>query len=119
MSSDDELPQTVPAGTVRYAAKLMAVLPDDSRMFRYYVSLAIAPRFFLTSLDGYVRSCSAPPPRALAAVNHFAALRRPGLRRRWKLFWIQRPRLFRLLLALNDRLPHRMKLNRNPTVTLR
>jgi glycosyltransferase involved in cell wall biosynthesis len=108
---------------VRYAAKLMAVLPDDSRMFRYYVSLAIAPRFFLTSLDDYVRSCSARDwegaRRALAAVNHFAALRRPSLRLRWKLSWIQRPRLFRLLLALNDRLPHRMKLNRNPTVTLR
>jgi glycosyltransferase involved in cell wall biosynthesis len=108
---------------VRYAAKLMAILPDDSRMFRYYVSLAIAPRFFLTSLDDYVRSCSARDwegaRRALAAVNHFAALRRPSLRLRWKLSWIQRPRLFRLLLALNDRLPHRMKLNRNPTVTLR
>jgi glycosyltransferase involved in cell wall biosynthesis len=108
---------------VRYAAKLMAILPDDSRMFRYYVSLAIAPRFFLTSLDDYVRACSARDwegaRRILTAVNHFAALRRPSLRLRWKLLWIQRPRLFRLLLALNDRLPQRTKLNRNPTVTLR
>ena len=108
---------------MRYAAKLMAILPDDSRMFRYYVSHAIAPRFFLTSLDDYVRACSARDWQgarlALQSVNHFAALRRPSLRLRWKLFWIQRPRLFRFLLALNDRLPHPTKLNRNPTVTLR
>src|SRR6185369_11298479 len=100
-----------------------AILPDDSRMFRYYVSNAIAPRFFLTSLDDYVRACSARDwegaRRALATVNHFAALRRPSLRLRCKLFWIQRPRLFRFLLAFNDRPPHWTKLNRNPTITLR
>jgi glycosyltransferase involved in cell wall biosynthesis len=107
----------------RYAAKLAAILPDDSRMFRYYVSEAIAPRFFLTSLDDYVRACSARDWEgarlALQSVNHFAALRRRSLRLRWKLLWIQRPRLFRLLLALNDRLPHRTRFIRNPTVTLR
>jgi glycosyltransferase involved in cell wall biosynthesis len=108
---------------VRYAAKLMAILPDDSRMFRYYVSKAIAPRFFLTSLDDYVRACSVRDwegaRRTLLTVNHFAALRRPSLRLRFKLLFIQRPRLFRLLLVLNDRLPGWTKLNRNPTVTLR
>jgi glycosyltransferase involved in cell wall biosynthesis len=107
----------------RYAAKLVSILPDDSRMFRYYVSKAIAPRFFLTSLDDYVRACSSRDwegaRRALETVNHFAALRRPGLRLRWKLLWIQRPRLFRLLVALNDRLPSLTRFIRNPTVTLR
>jgi glycosyltransferase involved in cell wall biosynthesis len=108
---------------LRYAAKLISILPDDSRMFRYYVSNAIAPRFFLTSLDDYVRACSARDwegaELALKTVNHFAALRRPSLRLRWKLLWIQRPRLFRRLLALNDRLPYRTRFIRNPTVTLR
>jgi GT2 family glycosyltransferase len=108
---------------VRYAAKLLAILPDDSRMYRYYVSKAIAPRFFLTSLDDYVRAVSARDWEgarlALQTVNHFAALRRPSLRLRLKLFWIQKPRLFRFLLVVNDRLPHRTKLNRNPTITLR
>jgi len=108
---------------LRYAAKLMAILPDDSRMFRYYVSNAIAPRFFLTSLDDYVRACSARDwegaELALKTVNHFAALRRPSLRLRWKLLWIQSPRLFRRLLALNDRLPYRTRFISNPTVTLR
>ena len=107
---------------LRYAAKLVSILPDDSRMFRYYVSLAIAPRFFLTSLDDYVRACSARDwegaRHALQAVNHFAALRRRSLRLRWKLAWIQRPRLFRFLISLNDRLPYRVRFMRNPTVTL-
>jgi glycosyltransferase involved in cell wall biosynthesis len=108
---------------VRYAAKLTAILPDDPRMFRYYVSQAIAPRFFLTSLDDYVRACSARDwegaRHALKAVNHFAALRQRSLRLRFKLFWIQKPRLFRNLLAVNDLLPHWAKLNRNPTIRLR
>jgi len=107
---------------VRYAAKLVSILPDDSRMLRYYVSHAIAPRFFLTSLDDYVRACSARDWQgarlALETVNHFAALRRRSLRLRWKLLWIQRPRLFRRLIALNDRLPYRLRFIRNPTVTL-
>ena len=108
---------------VRYAAKLVSILPDDSRMFRYYVSHAIGPRFFLTSLDDYVRACSARDWEgarlALKTVNHFAALRRPSLRLRWKLLWIQLPRLFRLLIALNDRLPSSSRFISNPTVTLR
>lgn len=80
-------------------------------------------RFFFTSLDDYVRACSARDWEgvrlALETVNHFAGRRRPSLRLRWKLSWIQRPRLFRLLIALNDRLPYRVRFVRNPTVTLR
>jgi glycosyltransferase involved in cell wall biosynthesis len=108
---------------LRYAAKLEAMLPDDPRMMRYYGPDAIAPRFFFTSLDDYVRACSARDWEgarlALETVNHFAQRRRGSLRLRWKMFWIQRPRLFRLLIALNDRLPHGARFIRNPTVTLR
>ena len=108
---------------MRYAEKLVAILPDDKRMLRYYVPDAIAPRFFFTSLDDYVRSCSERDWEgarlALQAVNHFAGMRRQGLRLRWKLLWIQNPRLFRLLVAFNDRLPYRVRFIRNPTVTLR
>jgi GT2 family glycosyltransferase len=108
---------------LRYAAKLEAMLPDDPRMMRYYIPDAIAPRFFFTSLDDYVRACSARDWEgarlALESVNHFASRRRRSLRLRWKLSWIQRPRLFRLLIALNDRLPYRARFVRNPTVTLR
>jgi hypothetical protein len=107
---------------LRYAEKLIAILPDNSRMFRYYVRDGIAPRFFLTTLDDYVRACSARDwegaRHALRMVNHFAALRRRSPRLRWKLFWIQRPRLFRLLIALNDRLPYRTRFIRNSNVTL-
>jgi glycosyltransferase involved in cell wall biosynthesis len=108
---------------MRYAAKLAAILPDDPRMLRYYVSDAIAPRFFQTSLDDYVRACSARDwdlaKTALDVVNHFGRMRRPSLRLRWKLAWIQSPRLFRALIALNERLPYRTRFIRNPTVTLR
>lgn len=108
---------------LRYASKLAALLPDDPRMRRYYVPEAIAPRFFLTSLDDYVRACSAyewdEARLALGVVNHFAALRRRSLRLRLKLAWIQHPRLFRTLLAINDRLPYRLRFIRNPTLTLR
>jgi hypothetical protein len=69
-----------------------------------------------------VRACSARDWEgarvALEAVNHFAALRRSSLRLRWKMFWIQRPRLFRFLIAFNDRLPYRARFMRNPTITL-
>ncbi|HWM91685.1 MAG TPA: glycosyltransferase [Thermoanaerobaculia bacterium] len=108
---------------LRYAEKLAAMLPDDKRMLRFYVPDAIAPRFFFTSLDDYVRACSArdweEARLALRAVNHFARLRRQGVRLRWKLLWIQHPRLFRLLVAFNDRLPYALRFVRNPTVTLR
>jgi glycosyltransferase involved in cell wall biosynthesis len=108
---------------MRYAAKLEAILPDDPRMLRYYSADAIAPRFFLTTLDDYVRACSArdwPGATAiLEVVNHFARKRRSSLRLRWKLLWIQRPRLFRFLIALNERLPYRARFIRNPTLRLR
>jgi len=108
---------------LRYAEKLVAILPDDTRMLRYYVLDAIAPRFFFTSLDDYVRACSARDWEgarlALEAVDHFARLRRRGLRLRWKMLWTRHPRLFRLIVALNDRLPYRARFVRNPTVTLR
>jgi glycosyltransferase involved in cell wall biosynthesis len=111
------------ASRVRYATKLEAILPDDPRMFRYYLADAIAPRFFLTSLDDYVRACSArdwaEAKAALTVVNHFARRRRGSLLLRWKLAWIQRPRLFRFLVALNERLPYRFRFIRNPTIRLR
>ncbi len=108
---------------VRYAAKLEAMLPDDPRMMRYYYRDGIAPRFFLTSLDDYVRACSTrdweSAEAILKVVNHFAAKRRASLRLKWKLAWIQNPRFFRFLLAVNDRLPYRARFIANPTVHLR
>ncbi len=106
-----------------YAEKLAAMLPDDGRMRRYYVRDGIAPRFFQTSLDDYVRACSArrwdEARLARAAVNRFARLRRKTLRLRVKLAALQSPRLFRALVGLNDRLPGWARPIRNPSVTLR
>jgi len=82
---------------MRYAEKLEAILPDDPRMLRDW-----------------------PGAKAiLGVVNHFARKRRSSLRLRWKLFWIQRPRLFRFLMVLNERLPYRARFIRNPTLRLR
>ncbi|HEY0782218.1 MAG TPA: glycosyltransferase family A protein [Thermoanaerobaculia bacterium] len=111
------------ASRVRFTEKLIALLPDDPRMLRFYLRDWIAPRFFQVSLDDYVRACSAGDDdearRALAIVNHYAALRQPGLALRFKLAWIQSPRRFRWLMAMNDRLPRRLRFARNPSVTLR
>ncbi len=108
---------------VCFTAKLMALLPDDPRMMRFYLRDAIAPRFFQVSLDDYVRACSAgewdDARLALSVLNRFAALRQPSLALRWKLAWIQSPRCFRWLVSLNDRLPRQLRFASNPSVTLR
>ena len=122
-SSGSSASSTFIRSRMRFAEKLEAILPDDPRMLRYYRRDAIAPRFFLTTLDDYVRACSAreweTAKSVLAAVNHFARRRRASLGLKWKLAWIQSPRLFRFLLVLNERLPYRLRFISNPTVRLR
>lgn len=107
----------------RYAEKLAATLPDDTRMRRYYLRDLIAPRFFETCLDDYVRACSERDWKtaavALDGLNHFARLRPSSLRLRWKMRWVQSPRLFRRLVQLNDALPSALRFVRHPAVTLR
>ena len=107
----------------RYAEKLAAALPDDVRMRRYYLRDMIAPRFFETCLDDYVRACSqrdwTAADRALAGMNYFARLRPSSFRLRWKMRWVQSPRFFRRLVRLNDALPTGLRFVRHPGVTLR
>lgn len=108
---------------MRFASNLAALLPDDPRMMRFYMRDSIAPRFFQASLDDYVRASSAgaweDARLALAVLNRFAALRKRSTGLRWKLAWIQSPRLFRMLIGLNDRLPQWLRFAHNPSVTLR
>jgi hypothetical protein len=94
------------------------------RLNRAYVRDAIAPRFFNTTLDDYVRACSAKDweqaRRAFAALEHFAKLR--GHRRLtsgWKLAVTRNPRLFRALMAINERLPRLVRWRTHPAVRLR
>ena len=107
----------------RYADKLVAALPDDVRMRRYYARDRVAPRFFETCLDDYVRACSrrdwATAHLVREGLDHFAALRRPGPLLRWKLLWTRWPRLFRQLVRVNDALPRPLRFVRHPGVTLR
>jgi len=108
---------------LRYATKLAAALPDDPRMQRYYQRDSIAPRFFETCLDDYVRACSArdweAARRVLPPLEHFARQRRASWRLRWKMLGTRSPRLFRRLMRLNDALPRRLRFMRHPGVTLR
>ncbi len=105
-----------------FADKLAAMLPDDPRMLRFYVRDHLAPRFFVTTLDDYVRACSArqwpEAQAALDALNHFARQRQRSFGLRCKLLAIQSPRLFRLLVGFNDHLPRPLRFVRNPNVTL-
>jgi glycosyltransferase involved in cell wall biosynthesis len=107
---------------IRFAAKLASLFPDDSRMRRYYLRDLIAPRFFQTSLDDYVRACAQrdwdQARFALGVLNHFARLRQAGLWLHCKMLCIQEPRLFRMLVMVNDHLPARARLVHNPGVTL-
>lgn len=64
-------------------------------MRRYYLRDLIAPRFFETCLNDYVRACSERDWKtaavALDGLNHFARLRPSSLRLRWKMRWVQSP----------------------------
>jgi glycosyltransferase involved in cell wall biosynthesis len=107
----------------RYAEKLAAALPDDTRMRRYYLRDSIAPRFFETCLDDYVRAISrrdwAAAELAAEGLRYFADLRRPGVALRSKMWFARSPRLFRRLVRLNDALPRPLRFVRHPGVTLR
>ena len=90
---------------IRFGNKLRASIGDDRRSNRYYFREVIAPRFFETSLDDYVRAVSErnwPVAKdARDAVRHFGHLRqRPH---RLRLALIGSPRLFRLMLRANER----------------
>jgi glycosyltransferase involved in cell wall biosynthesis len=108
---------------LRFTEKLISTLPAEDRLGRRLIETALAPRFFFSTLDEYVRACSARDwaraREAAAALRRFAALRRPGAWLRLKLTLARSPRLFRLLLALNERLPGPLGWHRNPIVRLR
>ena len=106
---------------VHYSEKLRAELVDDPRVGRYYYRDFVAPRFFWTSLDDYVRAVSQrdwrAARRARDAVVHFGRI--PLHAPRLRLTLIRNPRLFRLLLRLNDALPTRLRPANNPILRLR
>ena len=107
------------ASRLRFFDKLSAILPADDRLNRYYMRDAVAPRFFRTTLDDYVRACSVRdwPQAALtfAALDKFGRVLAPKITRPLKMAVAGRPRLFRFLLQLNERL----HLTRNPLLRLR
>jgi len=107
------------ASRMRFFNKLSAMLPADDRLNRYYLRDAVAPRFFRTTLDDYVRACSVrdwqQAALSFAALETFGRELAPNMTRAVKMAVAARPRLFRLLLQLNDRL----HVTRNPLLRLR
>lgn len=109
---------------LRYADKLESMFQKADRLNRAYMRDAIAPRFFNTTLDDYVRACSAKDweqaRRAFVALEHFAKLRgRPRLTTAWKLALTRNPRLFRALLVINEGFPQRLRWRTHPAIRLR
>ena len=108
---------------LRYADKLETMFQKADRLNRAYVRDAIAPRFFDPTLDDYVRACSAKDweqaRRAFAALEHFAKLRGRGVPTQMKLAITRNPRLFRALMAFNERLPRLVRWRTHPAVRLR
>ena len=91
-----------------YAQKLIETFPDDRDFVRYWVRDLIAPRFYRSVLDEYLRHISRERydlcRRALDRAKHYSALSHPTLRRRvqrWLLFQAMAvPQLFRVLYPL-------------------
>lgn len=94
-----------------YAAKLMKAFPDDRDLARFWVRDLIAPRFFRSGIDEYVRHMARGRhdlcARALDLARRYAALTRPALpqrvRRAVALRLMAHPPLFALLLRLTRR----------------
>jgi glycosyltransferase involved in cell wall biosynthesis len=105
---------------VRYAHKLATTVKDDPRTSRYYFRDVVAPRFFQTCLDDYVRAVGAREWKSARAT--YRSMRQFGRRRRyrpgWRLAVIRSPRVFRVMLRVHDRLPRRLRLTQNPILRL-
>jgi glycosyltransferase involved in cell wall biosynthesis len=91
-----------------YAQKLIDSFPDDRDFVRYWVRDLIAPRFYRSVLDEYLRHVSRQRYdlcyRALDGARRYSALSHPTLRRRvyrWLLFQAMAfPRLFGMIYPL-------------------
>ncbi len=106
---------------LRFSGKLKDDIVDDKRANRYYYRDFVAPRFFTTSLDDYTRAVSARDwtvaRRAGRALRHFGRDR--AKKRRVRLLFVRSPRLFRLMLRINDALPARLRVAKSDIARLR
>lgn len=108
---------------LRFSRKLQRTVSDDRRSSRYYFRDIIAPRFFASSLDDYLRAVSArdwaAAELALRDLMYYGRLRRDRTAVLWKLALVRNPRMFRRLLRVHDMLPTTLRLTKNPAVRLR
>ena len=109
---------------VHFSKKLQQAVADDRRLNRYYFRDVVAPRFFRSSLDDYIRAVSeknwAAAYRALGDLEHFAGLHRDSAVLRRKLLLLRSPRWFRRILRINETLPLSLRVKHNdPVLRLR
>ena len=108
---------------MHFSRKLREIVADDARLNRYYFRDFVAPRFFRASLDEYVRAVSdgdwVAADGIRAHLEHFAKLHVNHAALQWKLALIHNPRVFRMLLRINDSNPIRPRLMQDPILRLR
>ncbi|HUF83698.1 MAG TPA: hypothetical protein VMQ81_03795, partial [Acidimicrobiia bacterium] len=106
-----------------FSEKLRRTVVDDRRLNRYYFRDVIAPRFFRSSLDDYVRAVSdrdwESAYRTLEDLQHFARLHRDHVVLRRKLLPLRNPRRFRRILQINEALPPTLRVVKSPALRLR
>ena len=106
-----------------FSRKLQETVIDDARLNRYYVRDVIAPRFFHSCIDDYVKAVSQRDwegaRRLRTDLKHFARLHRDHSTLRWKIALISRPRVFRWMLRVNESIPLRPSKLKDPRFRLR
>jgi len=96
-----------------FATKLMAEFPNDRDLSRFWVRDLIAPRFYRNGLEEYVRHLARGRhdlcALALGVIRRYSDLSEPGLRRRFRQYFIyklmEHPRIFSRLYKLLRRDP--------------
>src|SRR5262249_59729517 len=108
---------------MHFSEKLQQIVADDARLNRYYFRDLVAPRFFRASLDEYVRAASDEDWDAAGGIpehlEHYARLHSNHASLQWKLALIRNPRVFRMLLRLNEANPIRPRVMKDPILRLR
>lgn len=106
-----------------FSKKLQEAVADDRRLNRYYFRDVVAPRFFRSSLDDYIRAVSDRDwelaYRTLADLEHFARLHRDHAVLGRKLLLLRNPRRFRWMLRINESLPLSLRVMKDPRWRLR
>lgn len=109
---------------LRFLDKLIATVPDDPRMNRFFAGDLVVPRMFATTLTEYcvaLRVEDHEGARQLAATAQAISDRSgpPSLRRRIELWMLARPATMTTFLRAYEALPRRLRPPIHPALSLR